>query len=53
MEEKTFVGYHTTDIDSLNSIMQNGFEMSEPMSKHWLGRLWICRFKYTHGIWNI
>ena len=38
MEEKTLVGYHTTDIDSLNSIMQNGFEMSEPMSKHWLGK---------------
>lgn len=38
MNEATLTGYHTTHIDNLKSILNNGFYMSKPNKEHWLGK---------------
>ncbi len=38
MKEAMLIGYHTTHIDNLESILNNGFYFSKPNVGHWLGK---------------
>lgn len=54
MDGTTITGYHTTHIDNLKSILENGFLMSKPNANHWLGKgVYFFKDIYYAEEWKI